>query len=127
MRQPRLCCFAFRDTDYLTAEDIAVAGRLRTRYMFRNERVRTCAALLDRGRLQGDSTAFILSLSKALFAAVLQLADGEPSKIAALTRANWDAVSRHIRDNLGGPLTVATPAPNAQMPPPRFGRAFTDP
>src|SRR5260370_38392964 len=126
MRQPRLCCFAFRDTDYLTAEDIAVAGRLRTRYMFRNERVRTCAALLDRGRLQGDSTAFILSLSKALCAAVRELADGEPSKIAALTGANWDAISRHIRDNLGEPITVETLAEIAQMPPERFGSAFRD-
>ncbi len=126
MRQARLCCFAFRDTDYLTSEDIAVAGRLRTRYMFRNERVRTCAALLDRGRLQGDSTAFILSLSKALFAAVLELADGEPSKIAALTGANWDAISRHIRDNLGEPITVETLAEIAQMPPERFGSAFRD-
>src|SRR5258708_20400888 len=99
MRQARLCCFAFRDTDYLTSEDIAVPGRLRTRYMFRNERVRTSAALLDRGRLQGDSTAFILSLSKALFAAVIELVDREPAKIAALTGAHLAAVSGHIRDH----------------------------
>jgi len=127
MRQARLCCFAFRaaDAEYLTSEDIAVAGRLRTRYMFRNERIRTCAALLDHGRLQADSTAFILSLSKALFATVLELADGEPSK-AALTGANWDAISRYIRDNLGEPITVETLARVAQMPPERFGGTFRD-
>ena len=128
MRQARLCCFALHaaDADYLTSEDIAAAGHLRARYMFRNERIRTCAALLDRGRLQGDSTAFILSLSKALFAAVIEMANGEPSKTAALTGANWDAISRCIRDNLGEPITVETLAEIAQMPSERFGSAFRD-
>jgi AraC family transcriptional regulator len=128
MRQARLCGFAFHaaNADYLTSEDIAAAGRLRTRYMFRNERIRTCAALLDRGRLQGDSMAFILSLSKALSAAVIEMADGEPSKATALTGANWEAISRYIRDNLGEPITVETLAQIAQMPPGRFGSAFRD-
>jgi len=128
MRQAHLCCFAFHaaDASYLTSEDIAATGRLRTRYMFRNERIRTCAALLDRGRLQGDSMAFILSLSKALFAAVIELTHGDPSTAAALTGANWDAVSRYIRDNLGEPITVETLAQVAQVPPERFGSAFRD-
>jgi AraC-like DNA-binding protein len=128
MRQARLCCFAFHaaNADYLTSEDIAAAGRLRTRYMFRNERIRTCAALLDRGRLQGDSTAFILSLSKALFAAVIEMTNGESSKAAALTGANWAAISRYIRDNLAEPITVETLAEIAQMPSERFGSAFRD-
>jgi AraC family transcriptional regulator len=130
MRQAHLCCFAFHaaGAGYLTSEDIAAAGRLRTRYMFRSERIRTCAALLDRGRLRGDSVAFILSLSKALFAAVLEMADGahEPSKAAALTGANWEAISRYIRDNLGEPITVETLAEIAQMPPERFGSAFRE-
>jgi AraC family transcriptional regulator len=128
MREARLCCFAFHtvDADYLTSEEISTAGRLGTRYMFRNERIRTCATLLDRGRLRDDSTAFIHSLSKALFAAVLEMADGpcQSSKAAALTGANWDAVSRYIRDNLGEPITVETLANIAQMPSERFGSAF---
>jgi AraC family transcriptional regulator len=130
MRQARLCCFAFHtaDADYLTSEDIAAAEHLRSRYMFRNERIRTCAALLDRGCLRDDSTAFILSLSKALFAAVLEIADdaSEPSNTAALTGANWDAISRYIRDNLEEPITVETLAEIAQMPSERFGSAFRD-
>jgi AraC family transcriptional regulator len=130
MRQARLCCFAFHaaGADYLTSEEAAAARRLGSRYMFRDERMRTCATLLDRGRLRDDSTAFILSLSKALFAAVLEMADDarEPSKVAALTGANWDAVSRYIRDNLGEPITVETLAQIAQMPAERFGSAFRD-
>jgi len=130
MRQGRLCCFAFHaaDADYLTSGDVAAAGRLHSRYMFRNERIRTCAELLDSGRLRGDSTAFILSLSKALFAAVLEMADGaqEPSKAAALTGVNWEVISRYIRDNLGEPITVETLAEIARMPPERFGGAFRE-
>ncbi len=127
MRQARLCCFAFHaaDADYLTSEDIAAVGRLRSRYMFQNERIRTCATVLDRGRIRDDSMSFILSMSKALFAAVLEMAR-KASKAAALTGANWAAISRYIRDNLGEPITVETLAEVAQMPPEQFGSAFRD-
>lgn len=128
MRQGRLCCFAFRTADahYLSATDIAAVGRLRNRYMFRNERIRTCAALLDGGRIRGDSTAFILSLSKALFAAVLEIADADdrPSKDAALTGASWDAVSRYIRDHFEESITIEALAEIAQIGRERFGAAF---
>lgn len=128
MRHGRLCCFAFHaaDADYLTPEDVAAVGRLQSRYMFRNERIRTCAALLDAGRARGESTAFILSLSKALFAAVREMADGAPSQAAALTGANWDAISRYIRDHLGEAITVEALAEIAHMPPERFGGAFRE-
>jgi AraC family transcriptional regulator len=127
MRQARLCCFAFHaaDADYLTSEDIAAVGRLRSRYMFQNERIRTCATVLDRGRIRDDSMSFILSMSKALFAAVLEMAR-KSSKAAALAGANWAAISRYIRDNLGEPITVETLAEVAQMPPEQFGSAFRD-
>ena len=128
MRQGRLCCFAFRaaDASYLSSADIAAVGRLQSRYMFRNERIRTCAKLLDDGRIRGDPTAFILSLSKVLFAAVVEVAHGDDrqSKGAALTGAIWDAISRYIRDHLDETITIETLAGIAQMPPERFGAAF---
>jgi AraC family transcriptional regulator len=128
MRQGRLCCFAFRAADarYLSSADIAAVGRLQSRYMFRNERIRTCAALLDGGRIRGDSTPFILSLSKALFATVVELAHGDDrqSSGSALTGAIWDSISKYIRDYLEDPITVETLAGIAQMPPERFGAAF---
>lgn len=130
MRQARLCCFALqaRDASYLGSEDIAATGLLRSRYMFRNERIRMCAALLDGGHVRGDSTAFIFSLSKALFAAVLEMthATREPSKSAAFTGANWDAISRYIRDNLAERISVEALAGIAQMPREQFGGAFRD-
>jgi AraC-like DNA-binding protein len=128
MRQGRLCCFAFSaaDTDYLSSTDITAIGRLRSRYMFRDERIRTCAALLDGGLIRGDSTAFILSLSKALFAAVLEIADAErwQSKETAFTGSRWDAISRYIRDHLEESITIESLAEVAQMGPDRFGAAF---
>lgn len=128
MRQGRLCCFAFSAADavYLSSTDITAVGRLQSRYMFRNERIRTCAALLDGSRLREDSRAFILSLSKALFAAVLEMANGDDwqSKDAAFTGASWDAISRYIRDHLEETITVEILAGIAQMAPERFGAAF---
>jgi AraC family transcriptional regulator len=130
MRQARLCCFALqaRDANYLRPEGIAAAGRLRSRYMFRNERIKTCAALLDGGHVRGDSTAFILSLSKALFAAVLEMTHDarEPSDRATFTGAHWEAISRYIRDNLAERISVEALAEIAQMPREQFGGAFRD-
>jgi AraC family transcriptional regulator len=128
MRHGRLCCFAFHaaDADYLSAADIAAIGRLQNRYMFRNERIRTCGAVLDAGRVRGDSAAFVFSLSKALFAAVLEIADVDhgPAKDAALTGASWDAISRYIRDHLEESITIEALAGIAQIGPERFGAAF---
>jgi AraC family transcriptional regulator len=128
MRQGRLCCFAFRaaDASYLSSTDIAAVARLQSRCMFRNERIRTCAALLDDGRIRGDSTPFIQSLSKALFAAVVEVAHGDDrqSKDVALTGAIWDAISRYIGDYLDEPITIETLAGIAEMSPERFGAAF---
>jgi AraC family transcriptional regulator len=135
MRQARVCSFSLRETeaDYLTADDVDAVGRLRPRYMFQNERIRTCAALLDGARLRGDSPAFILPITKALFAAVLEMGYVMPkasraasSKTAALTGASWGAIFKYVRDNLDEPVTVEALAAIAKMPPERFGKAFRD-
>jgi AraC family transcriptional regulator len=127
MRQVRLCCFALRasDADYLSQEQIAAIGLLHSRYMFRNDRIRACAALLDSDRLQAGN-AYVLSLSKALFAAVLDLIPGlcEQPKPAALTGERWDAVTRYLRDHFSESISVASLAAIARMPPEQFGPAF---
>jgi AraC family transcriptional regulator len=128
IRQGRLCCFAFRtaNADYLSAADGDAIGRLQSRYMFRHERIRTCAALLDGGRVRGDSRTFIRSLSKALFAAVLEMADDDVSRPMdpAFTAGSWDALARYIRDHLEETITIETLAAIAEMAPERFGAAF---
>jgi AraC family transcriptional regulator len=128
MRHGRLCCFAFRGAavDYLTTEEIAAVGRLPSRYMFQNEPIRTCAALLDGGHTRGDSATFILSLSKALSAAVLQMRDHPAATSTAfgLSGGSWDGISKYIRDHLDEHVTVEALAEIAQMPPERLGRAF---
>jgi AraC family transcriptional regulator len=129
VRQARLCCFTFHvsDVDYLSREQAASIARLRTRYMFRNTPVRTCAALLDADRVQNAANApYVLSLSKALFAAVLSMAV-EPDQWPApgsLTGKRWHAVNSYLRDHFSEPLSVATLAAFVGMPPEEFGPAF---
>jgi AraC family transcriptional regulator len=127
MRHARLCCFALHagEANYLSPEDVAAVGLLKSRYMFRDERIRTCATLLDRDRvLARASTTYTRSLSKALFAAVLDMGAREQPPAAALTGASWSAVSSYIRDHLAEPITMETLAEIAKMPPGRFGPAF---
>jgi AraC-like DNA-binding protein len=130
MRHARLCCFALRATDagFLSAEEIAAISRLASRYMFPDERIRTCAALLDRGRMRGDAAAYLRSLSKALFAAILEMGRGAPapSKDAASIGAAWDAIAQHIRNHFDEPITIEALAQIARMPAERFGGAFRD-
>lgn len=128
MRNARLCCFALHATEaeYLTSKDAAAFGLVQSRYMFKDERAGTCAALLDGGHRRGDPAPYILSISKALFAAVLEMENSasRPSKAATLTGASWGTISRYIRDNLGEPITAESLAEIAQIPPERFGQAF---
>jgi len=129
MREARLCCFTFRasDADYLSQDQAESLARLRTRYMFRNTFVRTCAALLDADRTQNvTNTAYALSLSKALFAAVLDMSGGsdQPPVPGFLTGMRWHAVSSYLRDHFNEPVSVATLAAFVRMPPEQFGPAF---
>jgi AraC family transcriptional regulator len=117
------------DADYLSSSDIAAFDLLRSRFMFRNERVRTCAALLDSSRTRSDANAaYNYSISKALFAAVLEIGSRAhiQSRAAALSGTIWDVLSRYMRDHLQEPITVETLAGIAQIPPERFGGAFRD-
>jgi AraC family transcriptional regulator len=129
MRQARLCCFAFHvsDADYLSGEQVTSIGRLRTRYMFRSAPVRTCAALLDADRARNAAnTPYVVSLSKALFGAVLGMADGPDQRPVpgSLTGKRWHAVNSYLRDHFSEPLTVATLAAFVGIPPEEFGPAF---
>src|SRR5271154_2913217 len=50
LRQAQICCFAVRRSEagYLPQEQVAAIDSMSSRYMFRDERISTCAALLDR-------------------------------------------------------------------------------
>jgi AraC-like DNA-binding protein len=129
MREVRLCCFTLcaPDADYLSREQIATIAHLRSRYMFRDARIRTCAALLDADHPRAVSNgAYLLSLSKALFAAVLDTiggADQQPAP-AVLTGTRWHAVAGYLRDHFNESVTVAALAAFVRMPPEQFGANF---
>ena len=129
IREVRLCCFTLhaRDAGYLAGDQIAAIAHLRSRYMFRNSRIRTCAALLDAdSRQDGNNEAYLLSLSKALFAAVLDAIEGPDQKRAppALTGARWHAVAGYLREHFRETVTVAALAAFVGMPPEQFGANF---
>ena len=129
IREVRLCCFTLhaRNAGYLSGEQIAAIAHLRSRYMFRNARIRTCAALLDADRIRdGSNEAYLLSLSKALFAAVLDTIEGpdQHPAPAALTGARWHAVAGYLRDHFSETVTVAALAAFVRMPPEQFGANF---
>ena len=95
--------------------------------MFRNARIRTCAALLDADRMRDASNeAYLLSLSKALFAAVLDTIEGPDQQPApaALTGARWHAVAGYLREHFSETVTVAALAAFVRMPPEQFGANF---
>jgi AraC family transcriptional regulator len=128
LRQARICCFALppAGTGYLPREQSAAIHLLTSRYMFQDERIRTCAALLDRdGGLPGQET-YTRSLATALFAAASELAKsrGEPSRDRSLNGTHWSAICEYIRDHLDRPIALEAAANVVQMPPERFGRAF---
>jgi AraC-like DNA-binding protein len=131
IRQARLCCFVLHvsDAGYLPPEATAAIHTLQTRYMFRDERIRTCAGLLDSDHVRaGSSMAFAHSLSKALYAALIEMGKErrQPSKIAALPGPIWSTISRYVRDHLDEPITVEILAGLAEMPAGRFSEAFRE-
>jgi AraC family transcriptional regulator len=97
-----------------------------SRYMFRDERVRTCAALLDRDGGRPGHAAYTRSLTTALFAATVESAKvpRERSQDGSLNATHWNAICEYVRDRLGRPIALEAVANVVQMPPARFGRAF---
>ena len=128
LREARICCFPMRlaGTTHLSQDRIATFDLLTSRYMFRNERIRTCAALLDRdgGRPgQGTYTRF---LAAALLAATVGLieASREQSQDQSLNGAQWGAICEYIRDNVQRSIVLDAVASVVQMPSERLGLAF---
>jgi AraC family transcriptional regulator len=128
LRQARICCFATRPSSpgYLPHEQLAAIESMTSRYMFRDERVRTCAALLDRDGGRPGHAAYTRSLTTALFAATVESAKvpRERSQDGSLNATHWNAICEYVRDRLGRPIALEAVANVVQMPPARFGRAF---
>jgi AraC family transcriptional regulator len=131
IRQARLCCFVLdaAGAGYLPPEAISAIQTLQARYMFRDERIRTCAALLDGDHPRAETrSVYALALSRALFAALIDMGqeNREPSKVWALPGSTWSTTSRYIRDHLDEPISLGTLAGLAQIPASRFGEAFRE-
>jgi hypothetical protein len=81
-----------------------VIDLLRSRYMFRNERIRTCAGLLDRDGGRPGHETYTRSLATALFAAVADLDNDRrgPSPEWSLNGTHWSAICKYIVTAWGG-------------------------
>lgn len=129
MRRARLCSFMFEagEVAYVTADDAQRLAAARTRYMFRDERLRTCAAVLDKENANGGSGRFASSLSQALFASLLELLHNEqPAPPSELSGAAFDRIVNYIRDQLDRTIRIDDLAAIAEIRPERFGQVFRE-
>jgi len=128
LRQAQICCFAVRRSEagYLPQEQVAAIDSMSSRYMFRDERISTCAALLDRDGGRPGVENYARSLATALFAAVADLGEsrGEDLQEGVPIGAHWSEICDYIRDGLDKPIAIEAVAAIARMPPERFGRVF---
>lgn len=129
MREARLCCFLFdaAGAGYVKPEDADRLATARARYMFRDDRLRTCASVLDGEDVDAGGGKFSTSLSQALFACVLELAQRTaPACTGELSGAAFERVASYIRDQLDRTIRVEDLAHVAGIPPDRFGQAFRE-
>ena len=129
MREARLSCFLFdaAGAGYVTSEDAGRMAAAGTRYMFRDERLRTCASVLDDEEIEAGSGRFAASLSRALFASVLEFVRLERRASGCeLSGAAFERVASYIRDHLDRTIRGEDLARVAAIEPDRFGQAFRE-
>ena len=128
MREARIGCFLIdlMTADYLPPSHVAALADAGSRFMFKDERVHTCASLLS---TSADSAGpFQLSLGRALLAALVGISS-QPARPIGGTRLTGDPLARvlaHIRDYLDQTITVDELADLAGMAAGAFSRAFRD-
>jgi AraC family transcriptional regulator len=127
MRQVGLACYLFdpENADCLTPDEVGALASAPSRYMFKDDRLQTCASLLNDYESKGDRDPYAVSLARVLIAALLAvLGQGEIPPATALTGAVLDRLMRYVLDHLDQSITVEDLASVAAMPPTQFGHAF---
>ena len=128
MREARIGCFMIdlATADYLPPPHTAALSAAGSRFMFKDDRVYTCASLLS---ASADSAGpFQTSLSRALLAALVGVSS-RPVRApggAKLTGEPLARVLAHISDYLDQTITIDELADLAGMAAGAFSRAFRD-
>jgi AraC family transcriptional regulator len=129
MREARLTCFLFdaAGAAYLEPQDAADMAAAGTRYMFKDDRLRTFAEVLASADGEAEGGRFTTSLSQALFAAALEWvrAIGQDSALE-LSGPAFERAASFIRDNLDQTIKIEDLARAAGLQSERFGQAFRD-
>ena len=128
MRKAKLLCHLVdpHETGGLPADRIAAISEARSRSMFKDERLWSCATLLGDGREAGsESDPYAVALSR-LFLAALSETIVKPCEVRddKLTGQALNRVFAQISGDLDGDVTVRALAKMARMKPLRFRRAF---
>jgi AraC-like DNA-binding protein len=111
--------------DALTPEQSASINQAPSRFMFRNDRVRSCLELLC--ECADDRDSYSMALSHALLASLLNVVtQPATSAKAGLTGARLNGVLSHIVSHLDAKLTNDDLASIAEVPPGEFGWLFRE-
>jgi AraC family transcriptional regulator len=127
LRQARLACFVLcpEQAGCFTVEQAESINRAPSRFMFQDERLRSCAQMLSDYERDAEHDAYAIGLSHALLAALLG-AVSDPARPFGrrLTSSELARVLRYIIDHLDQRITNESLARVAEFPPAQFGHAF---
>jgi AraC-like DNA-binding protein len=110
MRRVRIACYELdpSSSDCLTSQEMVLIGGMKSRYMFRDERLFQCARLLGEYDAENDHDPYALSLTRALQAALLDLV-GRPTEPKTPTKLTGDRLMNvfdYISDHLDESVSV---------------------
>jgi AraC-like DNA-binding protein len=130
MRHARIACYQLDlgNSDCLTAQEKMIIGSMKSRYMFRDDRLYQCARLLSEHDVKNDPDLYALSLTRALQATLLGLAHrptGRKTSIG-LTGENLARVVDHINDHLDQSVTAEELSRLANLSSAQFNRSFRE-
>jgi AraC family transcriptional regulator len=129
LRQARFACSVLcpQQAGCFTAEQADSISRAPSRFMFQDERLRSCAQMLSDYERDDEHDAYAIGLSHALLAALLG-AVSDPARPSGrrLTSVELARVLSYIIDHLDQRITNESLARVAELSPTQFGHAFQE-
>jgi len=127
LRQAQFACFVLspQQAGCLTVDQAESIGRAPSRFMFLDERLRSCAQMLSDHESDDEQDAYALGLSHAVLAALLgAVSDPVRPSGCRLTGGELARVLTYITEHLDQRVTNESLARVAELSPARFGQAF---
>jgi AraC-like DNA-binding protein len=130
MRHARIACYQLdlSNTDCLRPHEATLIGSMKTRYMFRDDRLYQCARLLSEHDAKNDRDLYSLSLARALQATLLDLAH-RPTGAKTSTKLTGERLTRvldYINDHLDQSVTAEELSRVASLSFAQFSQSFRE-